>query len=95
MEIPRNSGLCETTGWEAIEGLSLYSDLRYRGGAGVNKWVGASSQFAPSTFQGGRLWRFQQVYLTYITPELFGIKEFLHSLRRLAESDRYLHQSAV
>jgi hypothetical protein len=43
----------------------------------VNKWVGASSQFAPSTFQGGRLWRFQQVYLTYTTPELFGIKEFL------------------
>ena len=65
------------TGWEAIEGLTLYSDLRYRGGAGVNKWVGASSQFAPSTFQGGRLWRFQQVYLTYITPELFGVKEFL------------------
>ena len=25
------------TGWEAIEGLTLYSDLRYRGGAGVNK----------------------------------------------------------
>jgi porin len=67
----------KATGWEAIEGLSLYSDLRYRGGAGVNKWVGASSQFAPSTFQGGRLWRFQQVYLTYTTPELFGIKEFL------------------
>ena len=65
------------TGWEAIEGLTLYSDLRYRGGAGVNKWVGASSQFAPSTFQGGRLWRFQQVYLTYTTPELFGVKEFL------------------
>jgi porin len=65
------------TGWDAIEGLTLYSDLRYRGGAGVNKWVGASSQFAPSTFQGGRLWRFQQVYLTYTTPELFGIKEFL------------------
>lgn len=65
------------TGWDAIEGLTLYSDLRYRGGAGANKWVGASSQFGPSTFQGGRLWRFQQVYLTYTTPELFGIKEFL------------------
>jgi porin len=48
-----------------------------RGGAGVNKWVGTSNQFAPSTFQGGRLWRFQQVYLTYTTPELFGVKEFL------------------
>ena len=67
----------KATGWEAIEGLTAYSDLRYRGGAGVNKWVGASNQFSPSTFQGGRLWRFQQVYLTYTTPELFGIKEFL------------------
>lgn len=65
------------TRWDAIEGLTLYSDLRYRGGAGVNKWVGASGNFAPSTFQGGRLWRFQNVYLIYTTPELFGVKEFL------------------
>lgn len=72
-----NVDLAKLSGWEAIEGLSLYSDLRYRGGAGVNKYVGASSNFAPSTFQGGRLWRFQNVYLTYTTPELFGVKEFL------------------
>lgn len=69
--------LAKLTGWEAIEGLSIYSDVRYRGGAGVNKWVGASSQYGPSTFQGGRLWRFQNAYLTYITPELFGVREFL------------------
>lgn len=69
--------LAKLSGWDAIEGLSLYSDVRYRGGAGVNKYVGASSNFAPSTFQGGRLWRFQNVYLTYTTPELFGQKEFL------------------
>jgi carbohydrate-selective porin OprB len=62
---------------DALEGLTAYTDLRYRGGAGVNKFVGATGQFAPSTFQGGRLWRFQQVYLTYVTPELFGVKEFL------------------
>ncbi len=65
------------TGWEALEGLTLYSDVRYRGGAGVNKWVGASSNFAPSTFQGGRLWRFQNAYATYTTPELFWVKKFL------------------
>ncbi|MEO8205858.1 MAG: carbohydrate porin, partial [Chthoniobacterales bacterium] len=65
------------TGWETIEGLSAYSDVRYRGGAGVNKWVGASNNFAPSTFQGGRLWLFQNAYLSYVTPKLFGIKEFL------------------
>lgn len=65
------------TGWEAIEGLTLYSDLRYRGGAGVNKYVGAGSNFAPSTFQTGRLWRFQNAYATYTTPELFGVKKLL------------------
>lgn len=67
------------TGWDAIEGLSFYSDVRYRGGSGVNKYIGTGNtgQFAPSTFQGGRLWRFQNAYLTYVTPELFGVKEFL------------------
>jgi carbohydrate-selective porin OprB len=64
------------TGWAPLEGLTAYSDVRYRGGAGVNKYTGTSSQFAPSTFQGGRLWRFQNAYLTYTTPKLFGIKEF-------------------
>ena len=65
------------SGWEALDGLTFYSDVRYRGGAGVNKYVGTSSNFAPSTFQGGRLWRFQNAYATYTTPELFGVKKFL------------------
>lgn len=65
------------TGWEVLDGLTLFSDVRYRGGAGVNQWVGASGNFAPSTFQGGRLWRFQNAYATYTTPELFGVKELL------------------
>lgn len=65
------------TGWDPLQGLTATAGVRYRGGAGVNKWVGASSNFAPSTFQGGRLWRFQWVYLTYTTPELFGVKDFL------------------
>ena len=67
------------TGWDALEGLSFYSDIRYRGGSGVNKYIGTGNtgQFAPSTFQGGRLWRFQNAYFTYVTPELFGKKEFL------------------
>lgn len=65
------------TGWEPLEGLTLFSDVRYRGGAGVNKWVGATGNFAPSTFQTGRLWRFQNAYATYTTPELFGVKQLL------------------
>jgi len=72
-----NLDFAKLTGWDPLQGLTATAGVRYRGGAGVNKWVGTSSNFAPSTFQGGRLWRFQWVYLTYTTPELFGVKEFL------------------
>lgn len=65
------------TGWETLEGLTLFSDVRYRGGSGVNKWVGATGNFAPSAYQGGHLWRFQNAYATYVTPEFFGIKHLL------------------
>jgi len=64
------------TGWDAIEGLTFFTDVRYRDGDGVNKYTGASNTFAPSTFQGGKQWRFQNAYATYTTPELFGVKEF-------------------
>lgn len=72
-----NIDAAKLTGWEALDGLSFYTDLRYRGGAGVNKWVGAGGNFSPSAFQSGRLWRFQNAYATYTTPELFGVKKLL------------------
>jgi porin len=72
-----NLNFDKLTGWDPLLGLTATVGVRYRGGAGVNKWVGASNEFAPSTFQGGRLWRFLYVYLTYTTPELFGVKDFL------------------
>lgn len=68
--------LAKLTGWEAIEGLTIFTDVRYRDGDGVNKYTGASNTFAPSTFQGGKQWRFQNAYATYTTPKLFGVKEF-------------------
>ena len=68
--------LDKLTGWEAIKGLSLYSDVRWRDGTGVNKFSGASSTFAPSTFQGGKQWRLLNAYATYTTPKAFGIKDF-------------------
>ncbi|MEI6338134.1 MAG: carbohydrate porin [Verrucomicrobiota bacterium] len=69
--------MAKLTGWDAIEGLTLFSDVRYRGGSGVNKYIGSSNEFSPSTFQTGQLWRFQNAYATYTTPQLFGVKEFL------------------
>jgi len=65
------------TGLDALQGLTLYSDVRWRDGDGINKYSGATGNFAPSTYQGGKQWRFQNVYVTYTTPELFGHKEFL------------------
>ena len=69
--------VAKLTGWEALNGFSLYSDVRYRDGDGIVKYAGTSSMFAPSTFQAGKQWRLLNAYATYTTPQLFGIKEFL------------------
>jgi porin len=65
------------TGWTALEGLTAVAGVRYRDGLNVNNFVGASTTFNPSTYQSGKQWRLMPFYLTYTTPELFGVKEFL------------------
>lgn len=65
------------TGWEALEGLTANAAVRYRDGTSVNTYVGASSTFSPTTYQSGKQWRLMPFYLTYTTPELFGIKKLL------------------
>ncbi len=41
------------------------------------------------------LWRFQNAYFTYVTPELFGIKEFFTLSGGWQKPDGYLRQSAA
>ena len=65
------------TGWGALEGLTGVAGVRYRDGVNVNNFVGASSTFNPSTYQSGKQWRLMPFFLTYTTPELFGVKELL------------------
>jgi hypothetical protein len=65
------------TGWSALEGLTGAAGVRYRDGLNVNNFVGASSTFNPSTYQSGKQWRLMPFFLTYATPELFGVKDFL------------------
>ncbi len=65
------------TGWEVLDGLTANAAVRYRDGTSVNNYVGASSTFNPSTYQSGKQWRLMPFYLTYTTPELFGVKKFL------------------
>jgi porin len=65
------------TRWEPLEGLKGFGEVRWRDGLNPNLRVGASANFQPSHFQSGKQWRLMTFGLTYATPELFGIKEFL------------------
>ncbi len=60
-----------------IEGLTGQAAVRYRDGRSPNTYVGASSTFNPTRYQSGQQWRLMPVFLTYTTPELFGIRHFL------------------
>jgi carbohydrate-selective porin OprB len=65
------------TGWEPLEGLKAFGEVRWRDGLNPNLRVGASPNFQPSHLQSGKQWRLMTFGLTYTTPELFGIKDFL------------------
>jgi len=60
-----------------IEGLTADGSVRWRDGRNPNEYVGASSNFNPSKYQSGQQWRLMPFYLTYVTPELFGVKKLL------------------
>ncbi len=60
-----------------IQGLTAQGAVRYRDGRSPNTYVGAGSTFNPSRYQSGQQWRLMPFFLTYTTPELFGVKEFL------------------
>ena len=65
------------TGWEALEGLTGYASTRWRDGTLINPFVGTTSLFSPVDYRSGHGWRIMPLFLTYTTPELFGIKELL------------------
>lgn len=67
----------KATGWEALEGLTAVGGVRLRDGTDVNKYVGASPAFNPSSYQSGKQWRLMPFYLSYTSPELFGIPKLL------------------
>lgn len=68
------------TNVDALTGLKGFAEVRYRdsrANSNPNSFVQASSNFQPSHFQSGTQWRMMTFGLTYTTPELLGIKEFL------------------
>jgi len=62
---------------EALAGLSFTSGVRWREGQDPNNFVGARRSFQPSHIDGGRHFRLRPFYLTYVTPELFGVTNLL------------------
>ncbi|CAN5489193.1 carbohydrate porin [soil metagenome] len=62
---------------DALEGLTGFGEVRYRDGRNVNNRVGATGNFQPSHLQSGLGWRLMNFGLTYSTPEMFGVKNFL------------------
>ena len=67
----------KATGWAALDGLTAMGGIRLRDGYDVNEFVGASPAFDPSCYQSGKGWRLMPFYLSYTTPELFGIRKLL------------------
>ena len=65
------------TGWETLEGLTGYASTRWRDGTLINPFAGTTSLFSPVDYRSGHGWRIMPIFLTYTTPELFGIKELL------------------
>jgi porin len=46
--------VAKSTGWEPLEGLKGFGEVRWRDGLDPNLRVGASSNFQPSHFQSGK-----------------------------------------
>lgn len=63
-----------------ITGLSAEGNVRWRDGEDPNAYVGASSLFDPSTFQGGKQWRLQTVALKWESQDLLWVEDAI-SLR--------------
>lgn len=63
--------------WEVLDGLEAVGGVRLRDGRNVNEFVGASPAFNPSSYQSGKEWRLMPFYLSYTTPELFGVPKAL------------------
>jgi len=66
---------------ESLNGLTAFGEVRYRQPQDSNEnpasFIRGNSMFNPGHFQSGTQWRLTNFGLSYSTPELFGIKNFL------------------
>lgn len=57
-------------------GLSGRAGIQWQTGRDINRRVGAGHAFSPAAFAGHWRWQLRPVDLIYVTPRVFGIKEF-------------------
>ncbi len=60
-----------------LQGLKGIAGIQWETGEQFRDNPGAGIAFSPDRFTGLWKWRLRPIVLTYVTPELFGIKEFL------------------
>lgn len=68
------------TGSDAAKGWSAFGGGRWRdsrASANPNSFVEGNPMFNPARFQSGVQWRLTHFGLGYVSPEMFGVKEFL------------------
>ena len=67
-------------GNKALEGLTAAVGGRWRdprGSSNPNTFIEGNPMFNPARYQSGTQWRLTHFFLSYSTPEVFGIKNFL------------------
>ncbi|PWU07419.1 MAG: hypothetical protein C5B47_06195, partial [Verrucomicrobia bacterium] len=78
-----------------LQGLKGQAGIQWENGENFRDTPQTDIAFGPTAFTGYWKWRIRPIVLTYVTPELFGIKEFLTlSGGWQTPSDYFIQQTA-
>ena len=59
-----------------LEGLTGQAGIQWQTGKDISRRVSVGGAFSPVAFSDHWRWRLRPIDLTYVTPEVFGVKEF-------------------
>jgi carbohydrate-selective porin OprB len=72
--------LAKLTGSGVLRGVSAFGGVRWRdprSASNPNTFVEGNPMFNPGRYQSGTQWRLTQFGVGYVSPEMFGVKNFL------------------
>lgn len=72
--------VAKLTGWDAAKGWTAFGGGRWRdprAASNPNSFVQGNPMFNPGRYQSGVQWRLTHFGMSYASPELFGVKNFL------------------